>query len=77
MCKNILSYTNCPLTGADIKAWIIEHTDWETEYTHIARRMLRYINLKDEALYRIDLRPSGTGVRERKKYKPNVVKIIS
>lgn len=74
MCRNILSCSNRYLTGADIKDWILWHTKQETEYTHIARPMLRYMNLKDEALYRIDLNPPGTGSGERKKHKPNVIR---
>ena len=73
--KNILSYVRKPLTGSEIKAWIIEHTKRQTEYTRIARSMMRYMNLQDEELYEIVLSPSGTGVGEQKRYKPNVIKV--
>lgn len=73
--KNILSYVRKPLTGSEIKAWIVEHTKRQTEYTRIARSMMRYMNLQDEELYEIVLAPSGTGAGEQKRYKPNVVKI--
>lgn len=73
--RNILSYTNRPLLGADIKEWIIENTKQKTEYTNIAYSMLRYLNLRDDGLYQIVLAPSGTGAGERRRYKPNVVRI--
>lgn len=73
--KNILSYIRKPLTGSEIKAWIVEHTKRQTEYTRIARSMMRYMNLQDEELYEIVLAPSGTGVGEQKRYKPNVIKV--
>lgn len=73
--KNILSYVRKPLTGSEIKAWIVEHTKRQTEYTRIARSMMRYMNLQDEELYEIVLAPSGTGVGEQKRYKPNVIKV--
>ena len=42
--------------------------------SHIARTMMRYMNLNDDCPYVIELRPSGTGCRERKRYKPNIRK---
>lgn len=73
--KNILSYVRKPLSGSEIKAWIVEHMKQQTEYTRIARSMMRYMNLQDETLYEIVLAPSGTGAGERKRNKPNVVKV--
>lgn len=73
--KNILSYVRKPLTGSEIKAWIVERTKRQTEYTRIARSMMRYMNLQDEEMYEIVLAPSGTGVGEQKRYKPNVIKV--
>ena len=75
--QNILSYINKPLTGAEIKIWIVEHTSHETEYSHITKSMLRYMNLSDKALYKVVLNPSGTGAGEQKRYKPNVVKLTN
>lgn len=72
--KNILSYVT-PLSGREIKDWIVEHTTRQTEYSKIARTMLRYMNLADSAMYRIDVSPVGTGIGERRKGRPNVTKI--
>ena len=69
---NILSYTNTPISGKTIKQWILFHTVNQTEYTHIARTMMRYMNLNDDHQYVVELRPSGTGCGERKRYKPNI-----
>lgn len=44
--KNVLSYINRPLFGAEIKSWIAENTKQNTEYSRIARSMLRYMNLR-------------------------------
>ena len=72
--KNILSYMT-PISGSEIKSWIVEHTTHQTEYSKIARTMLRYMNLADSAMYRIDVSPVGTGIGERRKGRPNVTKI--
>lgn len=74
--KNILSYVNRKLSGAEIKAWIAENTNQETEYSRIANSMIRYMNLQDETLYRVVLDPPGTGCGERKRYRPNVVRVL-
>ena len=71
---NILSYVNRPICGAEIKRWITEHTSHETEYTKIARLMLRYMNIRDDTLYFIVTSPSGTGCGEKKSGKPILVK---
>lgn len=72
--KNILSFVNKSISGKQIKEWILCHTFNETEYTKIARAMMRYTNLRDDCNYYIELRPSGTGCGEQKRYKPNVRK---
>ena len=71
---NILSYVNKPICGAEIKAWISEHTSRDTEYSRIARSMLRFMNIRDDALYFVIASPSGTGCGEKKKGKPILVK---
>ena len=72
--KNILSFINKSIPGNTIKEWIIFHAFNETEYTKIAKTMMRYMNLRDDCNYYIDLRPCGTGCGEWKRYKPNVRK---
>ena len=71
---NILSCVNKPICGAEIKAWIVEHTSRDTEYSRIARSMLHYMNIRDDALYFVITSPSGTGCGEKKKGKPILVK---
>lgn len=71
---NILSFINRPIHGSEIKQWIIKNTKENTEYSHIAKNMLRYMNLADNRLYIIITLPSGTGCGEKKKYKPNIVR---
>lgn len=46
--KNVLSYINRPLFGAEIKSWIAENTKQNTAYSRIARSMLRYMNLRND-----------------------------
>lgn len=72
---NILSVTNKPVLGKEIKEWILFHQKNKTEYTKIAKRMVRFENISDEKLYRIVLRPSGTGCGEVQRYHPIVVNI--
>lgn len=72
---NILSYVNKPLHGAEIKMWIEFNTRNETEYSNIARSMLRYMNLTDNTVYKIVLAPPGTGAGEQKRYRPNVIRV--
>lgn len=71
---NILSYVNRPICGAEIKKWIIEHTSRNTEYSRIAKSMLRYMNIRDDTFYFIVTSPSGTGCGEKKSGKPILVK---
>lgn len=50
--KNILSYHPCTrLSGSEIKAWIFYHSKQQTSHTHEARKMLKYMNIKDDNLY--------------------------
>lgn len=72
--KNILSY-NIPLKGAEIKHWIKYHTENQTEYSFMANRMLRFLNILDDADYKIVLSPKGTGCGEIKRYYPIVVNV--
>ena len=72
--KNILSYMT-PISGSEIKSWIVEHTTRQTEYSKIAYTMLRYMNLDDSTMYQIEISPVGTGSGERRTGRPNVVKI--
>ena len=71
--RNILSYKQ-PLHGKEIKKWIVFHSNNDTEYTKIAKRMVQYMRIEDDAIYRIILRPHGTSAGERRRYKPVVVK---
>ena len=73
---NILSVTNKPLLGKEIKEWILFHQDNETEYTKMAKRMARFENISDDKLYKIVLRPSGTGCGEIKRYHPIIVNVF-
>lgn len=73
---NILSYVNKPICGAEIKAWIIEHTSCKTEYSRIANAMLRYMNIRDDTFYFVITSPSGTGCGEKKKSKPILIKAV-
>ena len=72
--KNILSY-NMPLKGAEIKHWIKYHTENQTEYSFMANRMLRFLNISDDLEYKVVLSPKGTGCGESKRYHPIVVKV--
>lgn len=74
MSQNILSYVNRSLKGYEIKEWIHFHTHHDTEYSKIAQHMCRYMNIRDDLEYTIDLSPSGTGCGETKRYYPNVIK---
>jgi hypothetical protein len=69
---NILSYQQ-PIKGKIIKEWIAFHTTNKTEYSRIAAKMLRYMNVKDDRLYRINLRPSTSACGEYKRYNPDIV----
>ena len=72
--KNILSFVNRPLLGKEIKEWIYFHTEYDTEYSKIARRMLRYLNLNEQSEYILEITPKGTGCGEKRHGYPNVVK---
>ena len=72
---NILSYVDKPVSGKEIKQWIVEHTTRDTEYSKIARTMQRYMNLNDSCMYCVVTSPPGTGVGEQKIGRPNVVKM--
>lgn len=73
---NILSCKQA-LPGKVIKDWIAFHTKNQTEYSTIANRMLRYMNVSDEKMYRIVLNPQSTSGGKRKKGNPDVVNAIS
>ena len=72
--RNILSYQpNGYFTGAEIREWIEYHINNKTEYYKIAYSMRRYLEtIYDDHEYYINLRPSGTGCGEEKRYKPNL-----
>lgn len=72
--KNVLSYINRPLFGAEIKSWIAENTKQNTEYSRIARSMLRYMNLRNDCLYLIVTSPPGSASGKRNTGKPIVVR---
>ena len=72
--KNILSY-NMPLKGVEIKNWIKYHIENQTEYSFMANRMLRFLNISEDAEYKIVLSPNGTGCGESRRYHPIVVKV--
>lgn len=71
--KNVLSYINRPLFGVEIKSWIAENIKQNTEYSRIARSMLRYMNLRDDRLYIIVTSPPGSASGKRNTGKPIVV----
>lgn len=56
--KNILSF-NSPLRGKEIKDWIRYHTETQTEYSRIAKKMQRFLNISDNDMY--DVYTSGVG----------------
>lgn len=70
---NILSCNGKAFPGKEIKAWIEYHALNQTEYSRIARSMMRYRNLVDDKYYWIRLRPAGTGCGEVKRYRPDVI----
>ena len=74
--KNILSFMNRPISGAEIKQWITYHIEHETEYSKIARSMIRYLNISDNRAYVVNLSPPGTGCGERKKKRPALIRQI-
>lgn len=52
--KNILSYASgTKIKGKEIKEWIIFHTENQTEYTKEAKKMVDYLNIFDDAEYKI------------------------
>lgn len=51
--KNILSYTNKSIKGKEIKEWIRFHIENQTEYTKEAQQMIDYLNISDDAEYKI------------------------
>ena len=52
--KNILSYTTgTSIKGREIKAWIRYHIENNTEYTYIANKMVKYLNIADDVGYMI------------------------
>ena len=72
--KNILSYIHRPLLGSDIKTWITENTTHSTEYSGIARSMLRYLNLDGDILYMVVTSPPGTACGKQNTGKPIIVR---
>ena len=72
--KNILSYTT-PLKGVEIKNWIKYHSVNQTEYSFMANRMLRFLNISDDLEYKVVLSPKRMGCAEIKRYHPIVVKV--
>lgn len=72
--KNILSFKQ-PLLGKEIKEWVSFHVANETEYTPIAKDLMRFDNLADEESYRIDMRPRKSWHGKERKYKPIIIRI--
>lgn len=71
---NILSYTS-PVTGHVIKEWLRYHIENNTEYTRIAVRMERFLNISDEKMYKVCLSPSRTGCNEKRKGYPTIISV--
>lgn len=52
--QNILSYASSnKIKGKVIKEWIKFHTENQTEYTKEAKKMLDYLNISDDAYYKV------------------------
>ena len=52
--RNLLSYSQyARFKGREIKEWIRFHTENQTEYTKEAKKMIDYLNISDDAEYRI------------------------
>lgn len=69
---NILSYQQ-PLSGRTIKEWIIYHIENKTEYSKIANRMRKYLNIRNDKMYSIDLRPPTSACGEHRRYTPIII----
>ena len=50
----------CQTLDPVAKSWIAENTKQNTEYSRIARSMLRYMNLRNDCLYLIVTSPPGS-----------------
>ena len=72
--KNILSFKQ-PLSGKEIKEWVSFHTANQTEYTQIAKYLIRFDNIADEELYRIDMRPRKSWHGKERKYYPIIIRL--
>ena len=57
--RNILSF-NSPLRGKEIKDWIRYHTENQTEYSRIAKKMHRFSNISDNDMYDVYSSSEGT-----------------
>lgn len=52
--KNILSYfSESRFKGKEIKEWIKFHVENQTEYTKEAKKMVGYLNISDDAEYKV------------------------
>lgn len=62
--KNILSYNlNTRFTGKEIKDWIRFHLNNKTSHTKQAYYLKKFLNLKDNKIYKLqkgDYRPSAS-----------------
>ena len=51
--RNLLSYVGYEsFTGKEIKDWITYHTENQTSKTKVAKTLVKYLNIKDDRLYR-------------------------
>lgn len=71
--RNILSCIS-PIYGKEIKTWIEYHTSNTTEYTRIARRMHRFLNISDKELYVVHTSTSDTACGKIRRGYPIVVR---
>ena len=53
--KNILSYIT-PVSGKEIKEWILYHLERQTSHTRDALKLKRYLNVKDTGMYKVYFR---------------------
>ena len=66
--RNILSYGDTTVfSGKEIKDWINHQITNHTSHEKVAKRMSRYNNLVDTAMYRIVLWNNSTSVGENRK----------
>lgn len=67
--RNVLSYVNATavFSGKEIKDWINHQVSNHTSHEKVAKKMSRYNNLVDTAMYRIVLWDNSTSVGESRK----------